>query len=75
MQTGIDRFIERVSKDKGIHKNHFLEWKGYITSLLDQKIILLFKITCRPVKSMLRETRILKFSFRMEIRGKYLTIA
>ena len=25
IQTGIDQLIERISNDKGIHKNHFLE--------------------------------------------------
>ena len=25
IQTGIDQFIERISNDKDIHKNHFLE--------------------------------------------------
>ena len=27
MQNGIDQFIEKSSNDKGIHKNHFPDWK------------------------------------------------
>ena len=32
IQTGIDQFIEQISNDKGIHKNHFSEWKSHVMS-------------------------------------------
>ena len=50
IQNGIDQFIERISNDKGIHKNHVLEWKSHIISSGNQKIRSL-KIKCRSVKS------------------------
>ena len=32
IQTGIDQFIEQISIDKDIHKNHFSEWKSHVMS-------------------------------------------
>ena len=34
IQTGIDQFIEQISNDKGIHRNHFSEWKSHVMSLV-----------------------------------------
>ena len=31
-QSGIDQLIERISNDKGIHKNHFSERKSHVIS-------------------------------------------
>ena len=56
MQTGIDQFIERISNDKGIHKNHFSEWKSHVMSSVNEKIYTLKnKITCISVKSIFSE--------------------
>ena len=30
IQNGIDQFTERISNDKGIHKNNFSEWKSHV---------------------------------------------
>ena len=38
MQIGIDQFIEKIPSDKGIHKNHFSEWKSHVMSLVNGKI-------------------------------------
>ena len=38
IQTGIDQLIERISNDKGIHKNHFSEWKSHVMSTVNEKI-------------------------------------
>ena len=47
IQTDIDIFIERISNDKGIHKNHFSEWKGrYILSVVEKRHTLKNKISC-----------------------------
>ena len=35
LQTGIDQFIDTISNDKGIHKNHFSEWKSHVRSLIN----------------------------------------
>ena len=36
MQIGIDQFIEKIPSDKGIHKNHFSEWKSHVMSLVNE---------------------------------------
>ena len=52
IQTGIDQFIERISNDKGIHKNHFLEWKSHVMLSVNEKNVpSKIKLTCRSVKS------------------------
>ena len=38
IQTSIDQFIERISNDKGIHKNHFSGWKGHVMSSVNEEI-------------------------------------
>ena len=38
IQTGIEQLIDRISNDKGIHKNHFSEWKSYVMSSVNEKI-------------------------------------
>ena len=56
MQTGIDQFIERISSEKDIYKNHFSEWKIHVMYSVNEKIrTLKNKITCRSVKSIFRE--------------------
>ena len=56
IQTGIEQFIQRISNDKGIHKNHFSEWINHVMSSVNEKIYTLKnKITCRSVKSIFSE--------------------
>ena len=48
MQTGIDQFIEKISNDQDIRKNHFSEWKSHAMSSVNEKIrTLKNKITYR----------------------------
>ena len=58
IQTSIDICIEKISNDKGIHKNQFLEWKGYIMSSVDVKIHTMYEITCRLVKFIFSEHKV-----------------
>ena len=39
IQAGIDQFIENISNDKGIHKNHFSEWKNHVMSSVNEKFV------------------------------------
>ena len=56
IQAGIDQFIEIISNDKGIHKNHFSEWKCRVmSSVNEENRTLKNKITYRSVKSILTE--------------------
>ena len=56
IQTGIDQFIERMSNDKSIHKNHFSEWKSHVMSSVYEEICTLKnKLTCRSIKSIFSE--------------------
>ena len=52
IRTVTDNFTQRISNDKGNHKNHFLEFKGCITSIILRKKnhTLLNEILCRSVK-------------------------
>ena len=56
IQTGIDQFIETISNDKGIHKNHFSEWKSHAMSSGNKNVCSLNnKISCRSAKSIFSE--------------------
>ena len=67
IQTGIDQFIERTSNKKGIHKNHFSEWKSHVMSSVNEKIrTLQNKITCRSVKSIFSEHEIKDTMFSLK---------
>ena len=55
IHTSIDLCIEKISNDKGIHKNQFLEWKGQIMSSVDVKIHTMYEITRRLVKFIFSE--------------------
>ena len=35
IRTNVDQFIERASKDKSIHKNHFSNWKSHVMSSMN----------------------------------------
>ena len=55
--SGLSQFIENLSSDKGVHKNHFSQWKSTILSLVDNKIELLKnKIRITSVKSAFSDT-------------------
>ena len=41
IQISIDQFTEKISTDKGIHKNFFSEWKGNFMSSVNEKFITL----------------------------------
>ena len=52
IQISIDHFTEKISIDKGIHKNYFSERKGNFMSSVNEKIhTLKTKITRGPLKS------------------------
>ena len=56
IQTGIDQFIEKISNDKGIHKNQFSEWKSHVMSSVYENICTLEnKIACRSIKFIFSE--------------------
>ena len=56
IQTGIHQFIERISSDRGIQKNHLSKCKSRAMSSVNEKIrTLKNKITCRSVKSIFSE--------------------
>ena len=60
IQTSTDQFIEKILNDKGIHKNHFSEWKSHVMSLVNEKISTFKnKLTCRSVNL---------FSVNMELK-------
>ena len=67
MQTGIEKFTERISNDKNIYKNHFSEWKSHLMSSVNEKIYTLKnKITCWSVKPVFSEYEVKNtmFSFK-----------
>ena len=67
IQTGIDQFIERISNDKGIHKNHFSKWKSHVMSSVNEKICTLKnKITSRSVKSISSEHEVKNTLFSLK---------
>ena len=56
IQTGIHQFIERISNDRGIQKNHLSKCKSRVMSSVNEKIRTpKNKITCRSVKSIFSE--------------------
>ena len=67
ISTGIDQFIERISNDKGIHKNHFSEWKGDVMSSMDEKYCALKnKRTCWLVKFIFSEHEVKNTMFSLK---------
>ena len=67
IQTGIDQFVEKISNDKDIHKNHFSEWKSHVMSSVNEKICTLKnKITCRSVKSIFSEHEVKNTFFSLK---------
>ena len=56
-----------MSDDKGIHKNHFSEWRDHVMSLVDEKHhTFKSKITCRLVKSISSEHKIKNTMFSLK---------
>ena len=67
IQTGIDLFIDKISNDKDIHKNHFLKWKSHVMSSVNGKIrILKNKATYRSVKSIFSEHEVKNTLFSLK---------
>ena len=67
IQTGINQFIEQISNDKGIHKNHFSEWESHVMSSVNKKnCTLKSKITCRSVKSIFSEYEVKNTLFSLK---------
>ena len=51
IQTGINQFIEKISNDKAIHKQHYSKWKSHTMSSLNEKIRTIEnKTICESVK-------------------------
>ena len=66
-QTGIDQFIERISNEKGIYKNHFLELKSHVMTSVNEKIgTLKNKITVRSVKPIFIEYEVKNTMFSLK---------
>ena len=65
IQTGIDQFIERISNDKGIYKNHFSKWKSHVVSSLCH-YTLTKKLTFKSVKSIFNEHEVKNSKFSLE---------
>ena len=67
IQTGNDQFIEQISNDEGIHKNHFSEWKCHVMSSVNEKICTLEnEITCRSVKIIFSEHEVKTLCFLLK---------
>ena len=67
IQTGIDQFIEQISNDKDIHKNHFSEWKSPLVSPVTGKFFTLKnKIACRAVKPICSEHEVKNIMFSLK---------
>ena len=67
IQTGIDQFIDKISNDKDIHKNHFLKWKSHVMSSVSEKIrVLKNKTTYRSVKSIFSEHEVKNTLFSLK---------
>ena len=67
IQTSTDQFVVRISNDKGIHKNHFSEWRSHVMSSVNGKICTLKnKITCIKVKSIFSEHEVKNTMFSLK---------
>ena len=60
IQTSTDQFTEKILNDKGIHKNHFSDWKSHAMSLVNEKI--------STLKNKLTRRSVNLFSVNMELK-------